>query len=1111
MNGRRNKPSPGLLILDAVLFSACLMGGRAIAENALSRHVPAVVTNLNLQPIGHLPVTQPLNLSISLPWRNQQALTNLLQDIYSPASRNFRHYLTPQQFAEQFGPTSADYEAVAAFARAKGLTVTGRHPNRMILDVSGPAVAMEQAFHIKLLTYHHPTEARDFYAPNAEPSLDVAVPVLHIGGLDNFAPTRPLVQMKALDGAAPDLGSGTNGSYMGDDFRAAYASNISLTGAGQTVGLLEFDGYYAADIAAYESQAGLPNVPLTNVLLDGFSGTPSNFDGCIEVSLDIEDAISMAPGLSQVVVYEAGSGGNWDDMLNRMATDDLAEQMSSSWYKPGGEPDPVADQIFEQMETQGQSMFQASGDYNAYTGLISFPCDNPYITLVGGTELTTSGPGGTWVSETVWNQTNAGSGGGVSTSYSIPTWQQDVNMSGNQGSTTMRNVPDVALTAYNVDVIADNGGIFVVGGTSCAAPLWAGFTALVNQQAATSYLPSVGFLNPSIYMLGLGTNYDACMNDIVTGNDTNKASPDKFFAEPGYDLCTGWGTPAGQNLLNALTQINQPGPPTIIAQPQSQTIAYNDTATFYVQATGTFPLNFQWNYNGTNIPGATGARLVLSNALPAQSGSYDVFITNSTGSTLSSNAILTVEPPVGPVITTQPNGQQVALNQTVIFNVAATGTAPLSYQWSFNGTNLIGATNDELVISNVQASQAGLYAVQVSNIVDVVASSNAGLSVFPGWLATSAAANQWSGIASSSNGTMLAATVDGGFIYTSSNSGGTWARSGALSENWIAIASSTDGSALVALVEDGPIYVSTNAGGTWKKTNVATNAWAGIASSANGTDLAAIRKESSAFLLGSIYLSANEGSIWQDVFIADAMCPMTWASVASSANGVGLIAAQDNGLIYMSTNSGSTWVPATAPTNKWSSVASSANGTQLVAVAHTGNPLCEQNAGNEVYNGPIYTSANAGTTWTEANAPSNDWISVASSADGSKLIVAAENGPIYVSTDSGADWLNSGAPTNDWKSVAASADGNTFMAVAGGDTGQIYLWQMTPTLGMTFSTNTLNFSWPIYWNGAVLQQDTDLTTTNWTTVTNSQSVNNGMIQLTLTPPSGNAFYRLSYP
>src|SRR5205814_710259 len=132
----------------------------------------------------------------------------------------------------------------------------------------------------------------------------------------------------------PKAGSGPSGTYMGKDFRAVYARNTPLTGAGQAVGLLEFDGYYATDITSYLSQAGLANVPLQNVLLDGFNGmpTPGPNSNNSEVALDIEVAAAMAPGLSKIIVYEADPGyGIANDIISRMATDNLAAQLSCSW------------------------------------------------------------------------------------------------------------------------------------------------------------------------------------------------------------------------------------------------------------------------------------------------------------------------------------------------------------------------------------------------------------------------------------------------------------------------------------------------------------------------------------------------------------------------------------------------------------------------------------------------------------------------------------------------------------------------------------------------------------------------------------------------------------
>ncbi len=411
--------------------------GTPATRKNLHGHVPAVVARL--KPVSRLDGTTRLDLAIGLPLRNKEALTNLLQQICDPASPGFRRYLTPEQFTETFGPTEEDYQALVAFAKENGLTVNGTHPNRMLLDVKGSVADIEKAFQVTMRVYQHPTENRTFFAPDDEPSVPSGLSVLDISGLNNYSRPHPQYILRPPNlppSPTPNFGSGPNGNYMGYDFRAAYASDVTLRGSGQVVALVQFDGYFANDITAYESQAGLPNVPLQIVLLDGFDGMPTGNGGEVEVSLDIEMAISMAPSLSKVMVYE-GNPNNFfpNDVLSRIATDNFARQISSSWSWSGG-PNATTDQIFEQMAAQGQSFFEASGDSDAYpTGALDDPSaavepqSNPYITQVGGTTLTTSGPRGAWQSETVWNWGGGvGSSGGISSYYTIPSWQQGINM-----------------------------------------------------------------------------------------------------------------------------------------------------------------------------------------------------------------------------------------------------------------------------------------------------------------------------------------------------------------------------------------------------------------------------------------------------------------------------------------------------------------------------------------------------------------------------------------------------------------------------------------------------------------------------------------------------------
>jgi len=841
----------------------------AFAQQILPGHVPKAVSRLRLPPTDRLPGTNRLALAIGLPLRNREMLTNLLQGLYDPANPAYHHYLTPAQFAEAFGPTKEDYQAVTAFAIAHGLKVTATHSNRVLLDVAGSASDIEKAFHVRLRTYAHPREKRVFFAPDAEPALDLTTPVLHISGLDNYHLPHPMNLKKGPPagraGAVPATGSGPSGTYMGNDFRAAYVPGLALTGSGQSVGLLEFDsGYYQSDITNYEALAGLPNVPVKAELLDGYNGGPGN--GNDEVSLDIEMAISMAPGLASVIVYE---GSATDDILNQMATDDLAKQLSASWTYG---IDAESDQIFLQFAAQGQSFFNASGDGDAYVDAGSYdppapPTDDPNLTCVGGTTLTTSGPGGAWVSETVWNwgveygssYDGVGGSGGISVNNAIPSWQVCAiqNTNANHASTTFRNLPDVALTADNIFVVYGNGQLGNFGGTSCATPLWAAFTALANEQAVTGGHPTLGFLNPALYAIGCGANYTNCFHDITTGSNTWSGSLTNFQAVPGYDLCTGLGTPTGTNLINllappdalqvsplagwspggrvggplapasqtyVLTNVGSavinwaaattapwlnvslyggtltPGgaattvvvslnaassnlflgtyaatlwftnltdgaaqsrpialtiikPPVITVQPAGLSAIGETTATFTAAAAGGLPLFCQWQCNGTNLTsggrvagaqstltgagniyGSTASTLTISNLVAADDGNYTLVASNAAGIAVSSNAVLTITPSV-PVIVQQPASQTVPVGASVQLAVVAEGTAPFSYQWKINQTNLMdggaisGATTPTLTINAASSVNIGTYSVVVSNVLGGATSTGAVLSV----------------------------------------------------------------------------------------------------------------------------------------------------------------------------------------------------------------------------------------------------------------------------------------------------------------------------------------------------------------------------------------------
>jgi subtilase family serine protease len=567
-----------LAIAGIVFFSPSAMAQQKI----LPGHVPEAIARLHLQPIGRLAATNELWLALGLPLRDRAGLENFVAQVSDPASPSFRHYLTREELTARFGPTEQDYEAVKNFARTNGLAIAVTHNNRLVLDVTGPVTAVEKAFHITLRTYQHPTEARDFFSPDTEPMVDATLPVVDIEGLSDYWLPHPkrikhngalAIPKKVANGTAPD----NSGDLFGNDFRNAYVPGTTLTGAGQSVGLFELSDtiFYTNDIFNYANQAGdgRTNIQVGSVYIPPFNGRQSGPAG--EIELDIEMAMAIAPNLSNIVCFIGKNNANPNDILNAMLARTNILNLSCSWGWYG--PSNTTDAIFISMDAVGQTFFNASGDSQAFTtgsnsvngvdnpNVANAPSSNPYITQVGGTTLKMNSGGISWASEVVWNwaveqdDPDVGSSGGISSYYSIPSWQTNVSdMVGRGGSTNFRNIPDVAACADYIYEIYDNGNTNDNNyddnsGTSAAAPLWAGFMALVNQQLAANGQPSAGFINPALYAIAAGSNYLSCFHDVTNGNNTWSKSPNLFYATNGYDLCTGLGTMNGTNLINALT------------------------------------------------------------------------------------------------------------------------------------------------------------------------------------------------------------------------------------------------------------------------------------------------------------------------------------------------------------------------------------------------------------------------------------------------------------------------------------------------------------------------------------------------------------------------------
>jgi subtilase family serine protease len=691
------------LFLTLAAFTFLAMGAQAQQLQVLHGHVRPAVSSGQAAPVGVLPAAQRMKLAIMLPLRNQPELTDLLSRLNDPSSPDFHKFLSVDQFTAQFGPTAADHQAVLEFAQANGLAVTGTHSNRLVVDVEGSVAQVEKAFHVSMRVFQHPTENRTFFSPDREPSMALSVSVSHIAGLNDFSRPKPMLKKQAATANAihPNAGgSGPAGAFRPSDMRAAYAGNTTLTGTGQSVAMVEFDGYNMADVVSDMGGTAI-NVPVTNVLIDGASAGSDGDDG--EQALDVAQAIGMAPGLASVRVYIAPGttaiGVGDVDMFNRIATDNISKSISCSW---GWSPDDIAqnDPIFQEYQAQGQSFFVASGDSGAYTGTnstdSSFPAEDVFAIAVGATDLTTTGAGGPWASETAWPDS---SGGPADDRFAIPSWQSGVASTANGGSTTIRNVPDVAMEGNFDNIACSNGSCNEqTGGTSYASPRWAAFIALVNQQSVAAGHGTVGFINPSIYAIGKSTSFTSDFHDITSGNNRNSAGK-SFNAVVGYDLVTGWGSPIGQTMINALAGAATPDF-SLAASPTSLSVAQGSSGTSTISVTdlGGFAGSVSLSASGlptgvtatfgTN-PATSTSVLTLTASTTATTGAATVTITGTSGTlTHTATVSLTVTAAAAPNFALSASPASL----TVVQGAAGTSTITVTPSGGFTGSVTLSAT-----------------------------------------------------------------------------------------------------------------------------------------------------------------------------------------------------------------------------------------------------------------------------------------------------------------------------------------------------------------------------------------------------------------------------------
>lgn len=683
-------------LLFSLLLAVCVPASFTVQAASLPPNVaPAVTAQTSVNPKGSqiapASTNQQLQLAVSLKVNDAAGLAQFISDLYNPQSPSYKHFLTPAQFTNRFIDSTARQQVVA-FLQAKGFTVNDSGVGSVI-EFNASVGQAQTAFNLHINNYKD-ANGRVFYSNDVTPQLPLTMDskIAGIFGLDNYtryaphniiAPPPPSSKgVQPHTGGTPSGCAGATtaaaayGSYTPNEFKTAYNfDGLNLqgyNGAGQTVALYELDDYQDSNVSTYQSCFGT-SVPITRHQLATY-GTITIGSGETEVELDIDVLVGLAPGLSNLIVYEAANTtAAYIGEYQQIANDNSAKVVSSSWggcEAYNGSILTTENTIFQQMAAQGQSLFVAAGDTGSegcqrLTG--STPnalsagdaVSSPFATGVGGTKLNLNS-GNTINSESVWNEysvSGGAGGGGISTQWAKPSYQTGPGTT-NSFSNGKRQVPDVSADAdpYTGYVIfshdttacssAPNNCYFGEGGTSAATPLWAAAAAITNQYLLANSYPVLGFANPSIYSIFNSSASSFVFHDITSGDncyDTSCGTPNSgtatYPATSGYDQASGVGTfDAYQFALNSQSLITNltanPNPAltnnwvTITATLKSGittgSVIFTDTTTN--TTLGTAPVS----------SGVTTIQAVF-----ATTGSHLLLATYSSGSTDSENTTAT--------------------------------------------------------------------------------------------------------------------------------------------------------------------------------------------------------------------------------------------------------------------------------------------------------------------------------------------------------------------------------------------------------------------------------------------------------------------------------------
>jgi len=643
----------------AALFFVC----SAIYAGATTVEISPLVAKSTL--LGPVEAGREIGVTLSLPLSDPDGAADFVRHVSMPGDPLFRHYLTPQQFAERFGGNAADYAYLKSWAAANGLRVTHESVGRINLTVRGSVNQFQRLFNTQLNNYRSP-DGQEFYSASVELAVpsEIGSRISGVIGLTESRMVTPMVKVAKRLGENPAPvaalpypdtagGTGPGGSYKAADLRTTY--NIPTFGnlnPSAVAAVFEQGGYDQSDVTRYLTYNHLPQVAVTPVSVDGSPIAVIDPNVELEAVLDIDMIAGINPAISGVRVYI----DSWDpfatallDAITQVGDDDIAKVFSISYSNDEGGQGKSAleaeNTALAQLAAEGVTVTASSGDDGAYGHLYYYrynvedPASQPYVTGVGGTTLLT-GPNEGYLGETAWNDLDlqgGATGGGISAFWHIPDFQSKLPdggatwETGNGGSAKYRNVPDISAVAdplTGVGIYSKiNGGWVQVGGTSVSSPIWAGYLSIVN--AALNYvgLGNLGYFNPILYWVGTPV-YGAgiptdWLNEVAEGSN---GYPLRNFGYPGYsngrDYCntTGNGSLAGSLLATQLlVSGSQPGtPPGPINQFGITSLKYNSAG-------------FEWG----PVTGASGYELAVA---PFGVSEFQLYVT--TGTTVTATSLL---------------------------------------------------------------------------------------------------------------------------------------------------------------------------------------------------------------------------------------------------------------------------------------------------------------------------------------------------------------------------------------------------------------------------------------------------------------------------------------